>query len=180
MSWLFKKLGDWVAGGLIGAFIGVVATTIFQKGVDRVRDEFWLWISPETISFESTKVSGCSGGEIRALVQAGERQGLPSDSQLSNSFLCASWQGSGATRHVLESIAARFDRCFKIDKSFTTPRIVLNAVNTAICRANLQLDKNNQWKTSKEPIYLCLADGPNTPNIEQCAPEVLISLGFTN
>jgi hypothetical protein len=91
----FGKLVEWVISGFVGGFIGLALGTIFQKKLDRLYNEFWLRISPETISFESTRVSGCSGGEIGNLVQAAERQGLQVDSQVSKSFLCVLWRDRG-------------------------------------------------------------------------------------
>jgi hypothetical protein len=177
----FGKLGERVISGFIWGFIGLVLATMFQKKLDWFYGELWLRFSPETISFESTKVSGCSGGEIGNLVQAAERQGLQVDSQVAKSFLCASWAGKGPpTRRVLEDIATKFDNCFTIDTSFTTPRLVLRTINTAICSANFELDEKNQWKPAILPIYICRGEALSAPKVLPCTLDILKTLGFTH
>jgi hypothetical protein len=172
------KIGEWLIAGVIGAVIGLILTTVFQKPLDREYDEIWLWAFPEPITFESTKVSGCSGGELGSLVQAAERQGLVVDSQVSRSLLCASWKDHAGPRRILEDIATKFENCFELDNSVNPPRIAVKDSNTSICIANVELGDANQWKPSVTPKYLCNSESPVTPKMTACTPALLRSLGF--
>jgi hypothetical protein len=64
------KIGEWLLAGMIG----VILTTMFQKYFDREYAELWMLILPESIVFESSKVSGCSGGELGRLIDWRRRE----------------------------------------------------------------------------------------------------------
>ena len=152
---------------------------IFQKPLEHLYSEAWLWAFAEPIIFESTKVSGCSGGNLEGLVQAAQKKGLQVDSQVSDSLLCASWGPEKADpRRILEDIATHFDKCFTIDSAQTTPIMKLITANTAICTANVELDETNQWKSSNSTKYLCHSEELVNPKIMACSTDVLKSLGF--
>ena len=172
------KLSEWLFAGIIGGIIGLFLTTIFQKPLDHLRDELWLLAFAEPIVFESTKVSGCSGGDLGRLVEDAQKKGLQVDSQVSKSLLFASWSVKADPRRVLEDMATKFDNCFVIDQSQTTPRMILRDTNTKICMATVELDETNQWKQSTSQKYLCYNEMPATPKMTACAPAVLKSFGF--
>lgn len=180
MRWIVNKLVEWTLAGIVGGIIALVFVVLWQRSLERLRDEMYLLVFAEPIVFEPTKVSGCSGGDLGRLVQAAEgKKGLQVDSQISNSFLCASWPPETADpRRILEDIATRFDKCFTIDRSQTTPIMKLRATDTAICTANVELDETNQWKPSTSPKYLCYSDELVNPKIMACSTDVLKSLGF--
>jgi hypothetical protein len=178
MTSVVRKGGGFLIGAVVGAFISMILTTFFQKRIDDEYSELWLLAFAEPIVFESTKVSGCSGGDLGRLVQTAQKNGLQVDSQISNSFLCASWDDKAYPRRILEDIATRFDKCFTMDRSQTTPIMKLRATNTAICTANVELDETNQWKQLTSPKYLCYSEMPATPKMTACTPAVLKSLGF--
>jgi len=171
---------------LIGGFVGVILTTIFQKDFDRKYADLRMWWRPEPIVFEATRISGCSGGELGRLVDVAKIKGLQTDSQIRNSFLCAIWSDRDEPRRILENIATRFDSCFVIDSSQTTPNMELKIRDTNICTANLDLDNTNQWTWSNtRQIYVCNFPDPKslvqvskTPSVQACSKSVLQSLGF--
>jgi hypothetical protein len=172
------KLIEWTLAGIVGGIIALILGTFFQKPLDHLHDELYLWAFAEPIIFESTKVSGCSGGNLGSLVSGAQKKGLQVDSQVSDSLLCASWRDKADPRRILEDIATRFDKCFTIDSSQTTPIMKLRATNAAICIANVELDETNQWKPSTTPKYLCYSEELVNPKIMACSTDVLKSLGF--
>jgi hypothetical protein len=86
------KLIEWTLAGIVGGIIALILGTFFQKPLDHLHDELYLWAFAEPIIFESTKVSGCSGGNLGSLVSGAQKKGLQVDSQVSDSLLCASWR----------------------------------------------------------------------------------------
>jgi len=169
------KIGEWLLAGMIG----VILTTIFQKYFDREYAELWMLILPESIVFESSKVSGCSGGELGRLIGGAEKQGLQSDSQVKDSFLCAAWSDKNNPRRILEDIVTKFDKCFAIDNSLVTPKMEIKSRSTSVCTANLDLESANQWAVSAtRQIYICNSDAQTTPTVQACSKSVLQSLGF--
>jgi hypothetical protein len=178
MNSLVSKLLEWTLAGIVGGIIALLFAVFWQKPLEHLYSEVWLRMLAEPIVFESTKVSGCSGGNLGTLVQDAQNNGLQVDSQISNSFLCTSWDDKAYPRRILEDIAIRFDKCFTIDSSLTTPIMKLRSTNTAICTANVELDETNQWKSSTLPKYLCYSEELVNPKIMACSTDLLKSLGF--
>jgi hypothetical protein len=172
------KLIEWTLAGIVGGIIALFLGTFFQKPLDHMHDELYLWAFPEPIIFESTKVSGCSGGNLGSLVAGAQKKGLQVDSQVADSLLCAEWKDKADPRRILEDIATRFDKCFTVDSSQTTPIMKLRTANTAICTANVELDETNQWNPSNSTKYLCYSEELVNPKIISCSTSVLRSFGF--
>ena len=81
-----NKLAEWTLAGIVGGIIALILAVIFQKPLEHLYSEAWLRAFAEPIVFQSTKISGCSGGDLGRLVQAAEVKGLQVDSQISKSF----------------------------------------------------------------------------------------------
>ena len=173
------RAADYLVAGIIGGIIGLVLTTLFQDYLNRERDEIWMWIFPKPITFEASRVSGCSGGELGRLVGGAEKQGLQTDSQIKDSFLCAVWSNKNNPRRILEDIATRFDKCFAIDSSLGTPKIKVKNRDTSVCTTNLDLDSANQWVASTtRQIFVCDGAAQTATKTQACSKSTLQLLGF--
>jgi len=173
------RVTDYLAGVIIGGIIGLVLTTLFQDYLNRERDEIWLWIFPKPITFEASRVSGCSGGELGRLVEQAEKHGLQTDSPIKDSFLCAIWSDKNDPRRILEDIATKFDKCFAIDSSLGTPKMGVKNTDTSVCVTNLDLDSANQWVASTtRQIFICDGTARTAAKTEACSKNTLQLLGF--
>jgi hypothetical protein len=173
------RFTDYLVGGIIGGIIGLVLTTLFQDYLNRERDEIWMSIFPKPITFEASRVSGCSGGELGRLVAQAEKQGLQTDSQIGDSFLCAVWGNKTNPRRMLEDIATRFDKCFAIDNSLRTPKMEIKSRDTSVCTTNLDVNSANQWVSSTtRQIFICDSAAQTTAKLEACSKSTLQLLGF--
>jgi hypothetical protein len=122
----------------------------------------WVW--PNSISFEATEISGCSGGDLRRLISQAETQGMqfPEKERVSTTRLCQQWTYHGSARSILEHMATRFDRCFSLDQ---TNSFSIRLNEAVVCKTNFALNPaTNEWmKTPGAVTFLCLNLPVNTP-----------------
>lgn len=181
---------------VVGTFAGWLTEDLIKKPavefVELLAQPYVPWDSrvvqyfmPNTIGFEASKASGCSGGELQRLVTQAEKQGLnfPDEERVSNTRLCQSWAYHGSARSILEHMATKFEKCFSLDqtRSFDT-RLNENLV----CKTDYALNPTtNEWvKTQGATTLLCLNTPVNTPMSQsepvahECPDSVLKDLQF--
>jgi hypothetical protein len=150
-------------------------------------DNPWVqWILPNTITFEATKISGCSGGDLRRLVTQAKAQGLnfSDEEQVADVRLCDHWTYHASARSVLEHMATKFDKCFSLDQ---THSFSIKFQENVVCKTDYVLNPaNNDWvKVPGKATLLCLSQPVNTPMSQsdpvahECPDGELKTLGFT-
>lgn len=150
-------------------------------------DSWWVqkfW--PNTIAFEGSEISGCSGGELRRLVTQAKTQGMnfPDEEHVADALLCQSWTYHGSARSVLEHMATKFDKCFSLDQ---TNSFDIRLNHDLVCKTDYALNPaTNEWvKTPGATTLLCLGRPINTPMSQtepvahECPKSELKRLQFT-
>jgi hypothetical protein len=167
----FKKVAIFVAGLVFGWLTDHWFKEPFLHLVDYELQTYIPWDSPwvqlvwpNSISFEATEISGCSGGELRRLVTQAETQGMqfPERERVSNTRLCQQWTYHGSAHSILEHMATRFDKCFSLDQ---TNNFSIRLNETVVCKTDFALNPaTNEWmRTPGAVTFLCLNPPVNTP-----------------
>lgn len=169
-EWL-KRIGIFVIGTIFGWLTDhwfkepVLHFVDYEVQTHIPWDSAWVqWVWPNSISFEATEISGCSGGELRRLVSQAETQGMqfPEKERVSTTRLCHQWTYHGSARSILEHMATRFDKCFSLDQ---TNNFSIRLNEAVVCKTDFALNSaTNEWmKTPGAVTFLCVNLPVNTP-----------------
>src|SRR3712207_4862799 len=89
-----------------GALAGLVATVLLEATFEDWKRQFVRWWWPEPITFEASRVSGCSGGELHRLLPRAKYEGLrfQSEKRVRQTILCSSWAITERPSKVFEAM----------------------------------------------------------------------------
>jgi hypothetical protein len=200
-----SSAGHWTVGGISWKVLifglGTVAGWLTEDTLKRRTVEFidsrlekyipwdasWFQrIFPSELRFESTQISGCSGGELERLVQQARTQGatIREEESAKATRLCQNWTYHGTAKSVLETMANKYDNCFSLDQ---TKSFEVRLSSAFVCKTDYALNpQTNNWtKTLGATTLLCLGQPVKTrmsasePFAHECPEDVLQRLGFS-
>jgi hypothetical protein len=195
----------WTVGGIgwkvlifvLGTVAGwLTEDTLKRRTVEFVDSKFEQYVPwdaswfqrffPNELRFESTQISGCSGGELERLVQQAKTQGMNirEEENAKATRLCQNWTHHGAAKSILETMASKYDNCFSFDQNRSF-EVRLNS--PFICKTDYALNpQTNGWiKIAGATTLLCLGQPVKTrmstaePFVHLCPEDVLQRLGFS-
>lgn len=181
---------------VVGTVIGWVTEDTLKRRtlevIDSYAEKHIPWDSPmvqkvfpNEIAFESTTISGCSGGGLERLVEEAKNQGMSvrEEGNAAATRLCQQWTYHGSARSVLNALANKFDNCFSVDQ---TKSFEVSMSSAYVCKTDYALNpKTNNWEKTQGAItILCLSQQVKTrmsgsePYAHPCPDEVLQRLSF--
>jgi len=184
---MWLKLRD-VAFGGAGLFFGSLFTIMMDVMFKPDLEVAWSWakrqVNSNNVTFESTEISGCSGGALKRLLADAKIEGMRIDGEnvVQNALLCQRWRRTAPPKSILEHMATKFDQCFTLDSKEQI--FALRRGTAALCKTDFVVDdKTNEWvrQDGRETI-LCVRTNstsrPSRVDMRYCDPNELKSLGF--
>jgi len=182
---------------IISFVIGVLADDLVKPLIQRhVEDRFFrmlplesplvqaIW--PNSIRFESSDYSGCSGGELNSLVDDAKGQGMTfrKEDIVRQASLCVPWQKVSNASSILTSMSDRFPNCFATSENNTEFEVLTS--DPHVCRTDYIVDQQtNEWTRKQgHSSILCLSAptiGPissEEPYIRDCDNGQLKTVGI--
>jgi hypothetical protein len=146
------------------------------------------WFVPSAMTFASTKIDGCSNGNLSRLVDRAELQGLrfSEKSQVASSHLCQNWKYSGSPRAILEAMAIRFDKCFAMVPHASETTFEVRTTQSHVCKTDYAVNPTtNEWEKKTGAATLLCVDVPVQaplsaiePVARECPIQTLRALGI--